>query len=43
MYLIAGTQADKAKNNELYVMKVSQLHKTLKEGEHHCIIVDDKL
>jgi ribosome assembly protein RRB1 len=28
MYYVTGTQADKPKNNEVMVMKVSQLHKT---------------
>lgn len=27
-YIVAGTQADTAKNNELYVYKMSSLHKT---------------
>ncbi|RKP26167.1 WD40-repeat-containing domain protein [Syncephalis pseudoplumigaleata] len=27
-YLVAGTQADKSKNNELIVMKMAQLHRT---------------
>ncbi|GES92196.1 glutamate-rich WD repeat containing [Rhizophagus clarus] len=27
-YIVAGTQADKPKNNELMIMKMSQLHKT---------------
>ncbi|CAH1757795.1 16168_t:CDS:2 [Entrophospora sp. SA101] len=28
VYLVGGTQADKPKNNELMIMKISQLHKT---------------
>ena len=28
MYLVSGTQADKAQNNQINVMKVSRLHKT---------------
>lgn len=31
-YLVAGTQADVAKNNELMVMKASGMHKTNKDG-----------
>lgn len=31
-YLVAGTQADLAKNNELSVYKISSLHRTQKEG-----------
>ena len=30
MYLVAGTQADQPKNNEIQIMKLSQLHKTRK-------------
>lgn len=32
IYLVAGTQADEPRNNELQVMKLSQLHKTRKSG-----------
>ncbi|KAF0492453.1 WD40 repeat-like protein [Gigaspora margarita] len=32
-YIVAGTQADKPKNNELIVMKMSQLHKTQNDGD----------
>src|SRR5579862_5122081 len=28
MYLVAGTQADQPQNNEIQIMKLSQLHKT---------------
>ncbi|EGG20186.1 glutamate-rich WD repeat-containing protein 1 [Cavenderia fasciculata] len=28
MYMVAGTQADQAKNNRILVMKISELHKT---------------
>ncbi|KAF2078067.1 hypothetical protein CYY_000618 [Polysphondylium violaceum] len=28
MYMVAGTQADEAKNNKIYIMKASSLHKT---------------
>jgi ribosome assembly protein RRB1 len=28
MYLVAGTQADRASNNKLVVMKLTQLHRT---------------
>jgi ribosome assembly protein RRB1 len=31
-YLVAGTQADLAKNNELSVYKMSSLHRTQKDG-----------
>lgn len=31
-YAVAGTQADVAKNNEILVMKMSQLHKTQRDG-----------
>ena len=31
-YIVSGTQADVAKNNELYVHKMSSLHKTQKDG-----------
>lgn len=31
-YAVAGTQADVAKNNEVLVMKMSQLHRTQKDG-----------
>ncbi|CAO1633636.1 unnamed protein product [Parajaminaea phylloscopi] len=31
-YMVAGTQADVAKNNELMVMKASGMHKTQKDG-----------
>jgi ribosome assembly protein RRB1 len=30
-YIVAGTQADMAKNNEVIVMKMSQLHKTQRD------------
>src|SRR5271170_2362369 len=30
MYLVAGTQADQSQNNEIQIMKLSQLHKTRK-------------
>jgi ribosome assembly protein RRB1 len=30
MYLVAGTQADQPQNNEIQIMKLSQLHKTYK-------------
>src|SRR5271154_2979355 len=30
MYLVAGTQADQPQNNEIQIMKLSQLHKTRK-------------
>jgi len=33
MYLIAGTQADELRNNEIQIMKLSQLHKTKKSGQ----------
>ncbi|KAI0308311.1 glutamate-rich WD repeat-containing protein [Multifurca ochricompacta] len=32
-YIVAGTQADAAKNNKLTVFKMTQLHKTQKDGE----------
>ncbi|KAI9598496.1 WD40-repeat-containing domain protein [Syncephalis fuscata] len=32
-YLVAGTQADKPKNNELMIMKMSQLHRTSHDDE----------
>jgi ribosome assembly protein RRB1 len=31
-YIVAGTQADIAKNNELTVYKLSSLHRTQKDG-----------
>lgn len=31
-YIVAGTQADVAKNNELVVYKMSSLHRTQKDG-----------
>jgi ribosome assembly protein RRB1 len=31
-YVVTGTQADLAKNNEILVMKMSHLHKTQKDG-----------
>jgi len=31
-YIVAGTQADVAKNNELSVYKLSSLHRTQKDG-----------
>jgi ribosome assembly protein RRB1 len=31
-YAVAGTQADVAKNNEVLVLKMSQLHRTQKDG-----------
>jgi ribosome assembly protein RRB1 len=31
-YIVAGTQADVAKNNKLTVLKMTQLHKTQKDG-----------
>lgn len=31
-YIVAGTQADVAKNNEVVVYKMSSLHKTQKKG-----------
>lgn len=38
-FVVTGTQADIAKNNELLVMKMSQLHKTQKDdGEPSSII-----
>ena len=37
-YLVAGTQADVAKNNQISVFKVSSLHKTQREnGEHEAM------
>jgi hypothetical protein len=39
MYMIAGTQADKASNNKLTVMKLSRLHKTRSPGMNECEIV----
>lgn len=33
VYLVGGTQADKPKNNELMIMKISQLHKTRNSNE----------
>jgi len=35
-YLVAGTQADLAKNNELSVYKMSSLHRTQKDGGSFC-------
>jgi len=35
VYLVAGTQADVAKNNELSVYKLSSLHRTQKDGGKH--------
>ena len=32
LFLVAGTQADVAKNNEIYVYKMSSLHRTQKDG-----------
>ncbi|KAF8640499.1 hypothetical protein AX17_000161 [Amanita inopinata Kibby_2008] len=32
-YIVAGTQADTAKNNEVLVYKMSSLHKTQKDGD----------
>ena len=32
VYIVAGTQADTAKNNEVVVYKMSSLHKTQKKG-----------
>ncbi|KAF8898958.1 glutamate-rich WD repeat containing [Infundibulicybe gibba] len=32
-YLVAGTQADTAKNNEILVYKLSSLHRTQKDGD----------
>ena len=34
MYLVGGTQADQAKNNEITVMKLSQLHRTKHNGDY---------
>lgn len=31
-YIVTGTQADAAKNNQLYVYKMSSLHKTQKDS-----------
>lgn len=31
-YMVAGTQADSAKNNELIVYKLSSLHRTQRDG-----------
>ena len=31
-YLVTGTQADQAKNNELLVMKLSSMHRTQKDN-----------
>ncbi|KAL5519250.1 RRB1 [Sanghuangporus vaninii] len=33
VYIVAGTQADSAKNNELSVYKMSSLHRTQKDGD----------
>ncbi|KAM9979681.1 hypothetical protein ACTFIZ_005927 [Dictyostelium cf. discoideum] len=33
MYLVAGTQADEAKNNKVIIMKAKQLHKTKHDDE----------
>ena len=32
-YLVAGTQADQADKNEVLVMKVGDLHKTMREED----------
>lgn len=32
MYIVAGTQADTAKNNKMVVYKMSSLHRTQKDG-----------
>eukprot|EP00921_Rhytidocystis_pertsovi_P020077 GHVQ01031859.1.p3 GENE.GHVQ01031859.1~~GHVQ01031859.1.p3 ORF type:complete len:229 (+),score=55.02 GHVQ01031859.1:3314-4000(+) len=32
-YVVAGTQADKEKNNRVYIMKWSNLHETRKDGK----------
>jgi ribosome assembly protein RRB1 len=32
VYVVAGTQADKADRNRIFVMKWSKLHKTNKDG-----------
>jgi len=34
-YIVSGTQADTAKNNELVVYKMSSLHKTQNDGGGH--------
>lgn len=33
MYLVAGTQADRAHNNKIVMMKLSQMHKTKHDAE----------
>ncbi|KAI0275332.1 glutamate-rich WD repeat containing [Gloeopeniophorella convolvens] len=40
-YILAGTQADTAKNNELAVFKLTQLHKTQHAGESDDSDADD--
>jgi ribosome assembly protein RRB1 len=39
-YVVAGSQAEKAKDNKIYVMKMSDLHRTKNDdnGEHSGII-----
>jgi ribosome assembly protein RRB1 len=37
-YIVAGTQADAAKNNKLTVFKMTQLHKTQKDGRGVCTV-----
>lgn len=41
-YIVAGTQADVAKNNEISVYKMSSLHKTQKSGgeRRHCCAIN---
>ena len=34
MYLVAGTQADQSQNNEIQIMKLSQLHKSRKANDN---------
>src|SRR5271170_3920346 len=34
MFLVAGTQADQPQNNEIQIMKLSQLHKTRKPTQN---------
>ncbi|KAF9460123.1 glutamate-rich WD repeat containing [Collybia nuda] len=40
-YLVAGTQADVAENNELTVYKLSSLHRTQKDGDESDLDDDD--
>ncbi|KAJ2723030.1 Ribosome assembly protein rrb1 [Coemansia sp. Benny D115] len=41
LYAVAGTQADRAHNNQLLVMKMSQLHRTINDDRNDDDVEDD--